>query len=189
VITTKRFITFFFITVLAISTSEAFAERPPEVARAGKSGNTLEKVIIGEAEYVALPEINEVFKARIDTGAKTTSIYAVQVEDFQRDGKHWVRFVIQHPEAEKTYPLEMAVARFAEIKKRGEEGFTQRAAVSMDLVMGDIRRTVKVNLADRKAFEYPLLIGRDFLRGVAVVDVSKSYTQATPGAPTASGKK
>ena len=49
--------------------------------------------------------------------------------------------------------------------------------------MGEVTRLVEVNLADRTGFEYPLLIGRDFLRDVAVVDVSEKYTQATPGAP------
>ena len=55
--------------------------------------------------------------------------------------------------------------------------------MALDLPMGKVTRLVEVNLADRTGFEYPLLIGRDFLRDVAVVDVTKKYTQATPGAP------
>lgn len=178
-----------FAMALTIVASAAHAEKPPEVARLAKGCDIAEKVVIGEAEYVALPKIDDVFRARIDTGATTTSIFAVDIEEFERDGKPWVRFTVMHPEAKKEYPLEMEVARFAEIKKRGEKGFRRRAAVSMDLVMGSITRRVKVNLADRTGFKYPLLIGRDFLRGIAVVDVSESYTQATPGAPAARRKK
>ena len=53
----------------------------------------------------------------------------------------------------------------------------------MDLVMGEMTKRVNVNLADREGFEFPLLIGRDFLSGLVIVDVALSYTQETPGAP------
>lgn len=162
----------------------------PEVKRLAKDLTPSDKVTIGEAEYVGIPLIDAVFKARIDTGATTTSIYAVDIEEFERDGKPWVRFVVKNDESKEEYPLEARVARVAEIKKRGEEGFTRRPAVSMDLVLGEATRSIKVNLADRSGFEFPLLIGRDFLSGIAVVDVTLSYTQKTPGSPKAEeGKK
>ena len=158
-----------------------FAADPPRVERATRGSAPVEKVVIGEAEFVWIPALEAVFRARIDTGATTTSIFAVDIEAFERDGKSWVRFVIKHPD--RDYPMEMPVARIASIKKRGVEGFTDRYAVALDLVMGDMTRQVKVNLADRTGFEYPLLVGRDLLHGIAIVDVTKIYSQRTPGAP------
>lgn len=163
----------------------AFSAETPKVKRLAKDLTPSDKLTIGEAEYVGIPLIDAVFKARIDTGATTTSIFAVDIEEFERDGKPWVRFVVRNDETEEEYPLEARVARVAEIKKRGQDGFTRRPAVSMDLVMGEATRSIKVNLADRTGFEFPLLIGRDFLAGLAVVDVTMSYTQKTPGAPEA----
>ena len=87
--------------------------------------------------------------------------------------------MVKHPVKKKEYPLEKPVARIAQIKKRGEKGFTKRPAVELDLILGEVTKRVKVNLADRTGFEYPLLIGRDFLRGVALVDVSLKHTQQT----------
>ncbi len=171
-----------FLTFLLVAIASQAAD-PPKVERVEASASSGEKLTIGEAEYIAVPAIDAVFDARIDTGATTTSIYATDVEEFERDGKSWVRFVVQNPDAEKEYPMELPVARVAMIKKRGQEGETRRPAVALDLIMGEVTRLVEVNLADRTGFEYPLLIGRDFLRDVAVVDVSKKYTQATPGAP------
>ncbi len=171
-----------FTMILCLATALQAAD-PPKVERVGESVSLPDKLVIGEAEYIAVPAIDAVFDARIDTGATTTSIYATDVEEFERDGKPWVRFVVQNPDAEKTYPMELPVARIAMIKKRGQEGETRRPAVALDLTMGKVTRLVEVNLADRTGFEYPLLIGRDFLRDVAVVDVTKKYTQATPGAP------
>ena len=49
--------------------------------------------------------------------------------------------------------------------------------------MGDVTKRLDVNLNDRTGFEYPLLIGRDFLGGLALVDVTLKYTQETQGAP------
>ncbi len=170
--------------VILIWASAAVAADPPKVGRLSESGTPTEKIMIGEAEYIGIPLIGAVFKARIDTGATTTSIFATDVEEFERDGKSWVRFIVRNDDSGDTFPLEARVARVVEIKKRGQEGFTRRPAVAMDLVMGEMTKQVKVNLADRTGFEFPLLIGRDFLSGLAVVDVTLSYTQETPGAPT-----
>ena len=104
---------------------------------------------------------------------------------YERDGDPWVRFVIRNDDTDETFPLEAPVAGVAKIKKRGQEGFTERPAVAMDLVMGDVTKRIDVNLADRTGFEFPLLIGRDFLAGFAIVDVTLSYTQDTPGRPEA----
>jgi len=141
------------------------------------------KVVVGAAELVAIPRIGAVLAARIDTGATTTSIHAPRVEEFERDGARWVRFVIRNSGSGHEYPLELPVSRVAVVKSRGRDAATRRPAVALDLVMGSITRRVDVNLADRSGFEFPLLIGRDFLRGVAVVDVALEYTQQASGAP------
>ncbi len=178
-----------FIAAVILSISAAFATEPPKVERLIKGGVPAEKITIGEAEYIGVPLTGAVFKARIDTGATTSSIFAVEVQEFERDGKPWVRFVVRNDDSKETFPLEAPVAGVAKIKKRGQEGFTRRPAVDMDLVMGEVTKRIKVNLADRTGFEFPLLIGRDFLAGLAVVDVSLSYTQDTPGAPARDEKK
>ncbi len=172
-----------FLIALSLLSVPAYATDPPKVERLSESGPPPDKLVIGQAEWIAVPSIDTVFRARIDTGATTTSIFATEVEIFERDGKDWVRFVIQNTDPKAEIPMEAPVARIVPIKKRGVEGHTRRPAVEMDLVMGDATRKVEVNLADRTGFEFPLLIGRDFLRGLAVVDVTMKYTQKTPGAP------
>ncbi len=176
------------VAAIAAPVSSAVAEDPPKVERTETERSPDDKIMIGEAEHVHVSLIDSTFKARIDTGATTTSIFATDVEMFERDGDRWVRFTIRNDESGESHPLEERVERVAEIKKRGEDGFTKRPAVLMDLTMGDATRRIAVNLADRTGFEYPLLIGRDFLAGLAIVDVTLSYTQATPGAPEKEAK-
>lgn len=165
------------------------ADKPPSVERAGSESPPSGKQILGEAEYVAVPTINAVFSARIDTGAKTSSIYAVDIETFERDGKSWARFIILNPAEDKEYPLEMEVSRTARIKQKGEEESVRRYKVALDFTIGEITKRLNVNLADRSGFKYPVLIGRDFLKGSAVVDVAQAFTQKTPGAPATAKKK
>ncbi|MCP3871147.1 MAG: ATP-dependent zinc protease [Gammaproteobacteria bacterium] len=174
---TKSKLNFVLVVFSSLFALQVQAVDPPKVERVINDNASHEKLVIGEAEYIDIPALKATFNARIDTGAATTSVFAANIEEFERDGKPWVRFTVMNPDQKKEYPLERPVARVARIKKRGEDGFTRRPAVAADLTLGKVTRQITVNLADRTGFEFPLLIGRDFLRGLAVVDVSKKYTQ------------
>ena len=176
---TRLFLISLILFVLGVTPLRAV--EPPRVERAGSKSSAPEKLIVGEVEYVAIPVLDTVFQARIDTGAKASSIHAVDVATFERDGKPWVRFTIKNPCKNLEFPLEMEVSRTARIKQQGEDS-ERRNSVTLVVTLGDITREVDVNLADRSNFDYPVLIGRDFLKGTAVVDVAQQYTQKTPGA-------
>ncbi len=46
------------------------------------------KIIVGSNEYVYVPSLKLTYKAKIDTGATTTSIHALDIKEFERDGKN-----------------------------------------------------------------------------------------------------
>lgn len=133
-----------------------------------------ERVIIGAVEKVALPEQKISLNARIDTGATTTSINAQNIKQFERDGKKWVKFEV-HDDSGKLATLEKPVSRVVNIKRHGAKD-QDRFAVKVKLTLGEINLLTEVTLADRAKFTYPLLIGRNFLQDMAIVDVSKEYT-------------
>ncbi|MFD2230410.1 ATP-dependent zinc protease [Alkalimarinus sediminis] len=138
------------------------------------SASSSERVIIGAVEKVALPEQKISLDARIDTGATTTSINAQNIKQFERDGKKWVKFEI-HNASGKLATLEKPVSRVVNIKRHGAAD-QNRYAVKVKLKLGEINLLTEVTLADRAKFTYPLLIGRNFLQDMAIVDVSKEYT-------------
>ncbi len=130
------------------------------------------KTVIGALEYVRLVPPNVVLKARIDTGAKTTSIDARDITPFERDGKQWVRFVCVFGEKEHT--IERKVVKTVQIKRHGAES-QDRYVVKMRIILGDVSQLISVNLSDREEYKYPVLIGRNFLRDFFMVDVAKKY--------------
>ena len=130
------------------------------------------KMIIGEVENVRLVPPNVVLKARIDTGAKTTSIDARNITPFERDGKQWVRFVCVSGKKEHT--LERKVLKTVQIKRHGEAA-QDRYVINMRIVLGTVSQLIHVNLNNREAYTYPVLIGRNFLRDYFIVDVAKKH--------------
>lgn len=152
-----------------------------------------EKTIYGLNEHVALPEFGLEVPAKLDTGAQTASLSARDIERFKRDGKPWVRFYLAIDEAHNR-PIELPLQRISKIKRRAgdfdpeeEKTYTPRPVVELDLCMGEAKRSIEVNLTDRSAFQYPLLIGSDALtRFEALVDPSLKYAAGKPGCITES---
>lgn len=139
--------------------------------------------IYGVNERVFLPEISTAsIKAKLDTGALTSSLGADNIELFQKDGRDWVRFTPQVKDARR---LERPLARHSEIKRRaaevGEEYETdKRPVVLLEICFDGKKYSIEVNLTDRSRFIYPLLIGRDsMVQFGAVVDPAREYT-STP---------
>lgn len=133
---------------------------------------------IGAVELVQIVDVGVTKEARIDTGATTTSIDAQDIVLFERDGKKWVKFKFAGKKLEKK------LIGIVTIKRHGSEGI-KRPSIMLRLALGKTTRNVKVTLADRSKFTYPILIGRNFLKDMFMVDVSKKMGPA----PIVKGKK
>ncbi|CAI8942361.1 MULTISPECIES: ATP-dependent zinc protease [Pseudomonas] len=147
-----------------------------------------EPTLYGRYEYIKLPEVGgQTFKAKMDTGALTASLSAKDIETFTRDGEDWVRFRVATKDADgKVY--EHKLARISKIKNRADEEedgegaeISKRPVVDLELCLGDVKRTVEVNLTDRSSFNYPLLIGAKALREFkAAVNPARRFTADKP---------
>ncbi|EED25731.1 hypothetical protein VPMS16_3359 [Vibrio sp. 16] len=153
------------------------AEKPkqPEVVLKAKKTSD-GKLILGEKEWVYVPGLEQNFRARIDTGATTSSISAVDIEPFERDGKDWVKFKIEH-EGHKSKEIALPVQRWVKIRQSSADGTQERAVVDAWIQIGDLKEKTEFTLADRTHLTFPLLLGRSFFKDVAVVDVSQQYVQ------------
>jgi len=135
--------------------------------------------VIGAVETVRVDPPGVHLDARIDTGATTSSIHADDKQEFERDGRRWVRFSLSDVTDEDLRHIELPVERTVLIKRHNADS-ARRYVVRMWVSLGGIREHIEVTLADRGDFEYPLLIGRNFLTDTAIVDVSRQYLVTTP---------
>ncbi|USD42713.1 ATP-dependent zinc protease [Vibrio sp. SCSIO 43135] len=134
------------------------------------------KLILGEEEWVFIPGLKQSFKARIDTGATTSSISATEIVPFERDGKDWVKFKIDH-DGKQSKEIALPVQRWVKIKQANSDESDKRPVIIAWVQVGDLKEKTEFTLADRTHLTYPLLMGRSFFNDVAVVDVSKKFVQ------------
>jgi len=155
----------------ALQSSQAIATPAPvEVLHSD------DKTILGQVEWVYVSKVKENFKGRIDTGAATSSINAVDIQRFERDGKRWVRFNLTHAEGDNADMIEARVIRIAKIRQSSQQGDSvERPVIELHVRIGDVAHLTEFTLTNRQQMAYPVLIGRTFMRDVILVDVSKEY--------------
>ena len=156
-----------------IVTKTVPAALPPMASTAGK----LHLPIVGAVEWARVEPAGLWLESRIDTGADTTSMHAEEIQLIEKDGKRYVSFVLIDALTGSRYPQELRLRRRVLIKQ--SEGPDQRRyVVRMWVTLGETRSRIDVNLTDRANFEYPLLIGRNFLTDTMIVDVSRHHTMS-----------
>ncbi|HSX31868.1 MAG TPA: RimK/LysX family protein [Candidatus Saccharimonadales bacterium] len=136
----------------------------------------LDKTIIGRVEVVAFPHIaKESLHARVDTGAQSSAIWARAKEE---DGRLSVVFF------DKGHPLYDGVAHYFDDFTYGMVASSNgqaegRYKVRLSIKIAGKRIRARFTLADRSTQVYPVLIGRNILRGKFVVDVKQGNALVT----------
>ena len=168
----------------ALKTPEA--SKCPEPVACPSVQETSGKMMVGGLEKVWFSDLGLALTARIDTGAATASLDARDIEQFERDGKRWVRFTIINPQTDAPETLERRLVRTIGIQQSGSKEAKRRPVVKMSIVIGQIDQTAEFGLTNRSHMGYQAMIGRSILKDVMVVDVSKKNMApyAVPDQPT-----
>lgn len=131
---------------------------------------------VGWRELVSLPELGlEGIPAKIDTGARTSSLHAHVLEDFQRDGERFVRFAIDWDGVR--HACEAVHVDVRGITSSNGDQQT-RFVIKTPLIIGNLSFRAEISLADRSQMQFPMLIGRTALRRRMVVDSGHSWLQS-----------
>lgn len=138
------------------------------------SANGLAKEIISWVEKVRIYPGDMVVKARIDTGAKTSSLGVEAMNIFERGHEKWVRFSLINYKG-KRLSLERKVFRTVKIKR--DHGLLhERPVVIMGVCLASTYQETEVGLAYRKHMNYQMLIGRKTLADHFLVDPNSSFS-------------
>lgn len=163
--------------VLAILSTLLLGTAPVAFVHAEGSSQSPERVpeTLGFVEWVVMNDTGVRLKARLDTGAKTSSLHATNVEEFSRGDERWVRFQLplgDHEDQpskgkvdhdEVVLEFERPIYRTIRIKRKGAEP-QRRHVVNMDFCIAGTVHQTQFSLTDRGNFSYPVLLGRRFMR-------------------------
>ena len=138
-------------------------------------------ITLGWRERLALPQLGiDVLKAKLDTGARSSSLHVDTIDTFQRGGDTWLRFSLH---VGRRQPLQIsceapALDRRTVTDTGGRR--TERWFIRTAVELAGQRFEIDVNLTDRRHMLFPMLLGRTALNGRMVVDPALSYSQSRP---------
>ncbi|MCL1142606.1 ATP-dependent zinc protease family protein [Shewanella gaetbuli] len=149
---------------------------PVQVTNQCSESNIGDKFMLGEVESVYVDEVKTKFATRIDTGAESSSLDARNIVLFERNGDQWVRFdVLTNGPDKPANTFESKVERMVRIKQDADSEDDRRPVIHAHLKIGKYSAETDLNLTDRSHLDYPLLLGRKFMKDIAVVDVGQIY--------------
>lgn len=129
-------------------------------------------ITAGWLEKIYLQPWNIRMRAKLDTGAKTSSLHAINIKQFKRGDVLWVRF---RTGASKLFTIEAPLIREVKIKDHKLKAAV-RPVVEMTFCLHDKLFTSEFSLIDRNQFNYPILLGRTMLQQGIIVDPSMTFT-------------
>ena len=141
-----------------------------------------DRKVIGWREWVSLPDLGIArIKVKVDTGARSSSLHAYDLQEFERNSETWVRFKV-HPVQRVTAQIVQAEAAVLEFRSvRSSSGrATMRPVIVTDIELLGFRWPVELTLANRDAMGFRMLLGRQAFRQRFLVDGGKSYYGGRP---------
>ncbi len=139
-----------------------------------KQENTL---TLGWREWLALPDLGlHAIKAKIDTGARTSALHAFNIEHYINDDIEMVRFLVHPIQKNQDYYIECT----APIKDRRQVTDSgghkeMRYVIETDVVISSRRYPIELTLTDRDTMRFRMLLGRNAMKHLIIVDPSASF--------------
>lgn len=136
-----------------------------------------DRLTVGWREWVALPELGlPAIKAKVDTGARTSALHAVDIVPFDRDGVPFVRFTVvpvsRRPEAARVCEAPLVDRRVVSDSGGHRE---RRFVIATVLLIGGREWRTEVTLTNRASMRFRMLLGRTAMAGNLLVDPAASF--------------
>jgi ribosomal protein S6--L-glutamate ligase len=139
------------------------------------------KIIIGKAEWCGLEELGlPAIKARVDSGAKTSSLHAFNIHQFEEEGKRYVHFDI-HPIQNDRKTIQSCRGLVVDRREvRSSSGVKERRSViKTPITLGDETWNIEVTLTNRDSMGYRMLLGREAMTNRVLIDPDSSFCLGT----------
>lgn len=133
--------------------------------------------IIGWREWVALPDLGvDKIKAKIDSGARTSSLHAHKLKVLKKNDEDWVQFYV-YPQQDSSKEKVWCEAKIIEYRKiKSSNGLAEyRPVIQTTLKIMGQSWLIELSLTNRDEMGFRMLLGRTSLSRKFLIDVSKSF--------------
>lgn len=136
-----------------------------------------DKIIIGSEEWCAFPGLGiPAIKARVDSGAKTSSIHAFNIHKFRRNGESWISFEVHPLQGDRRTVIRCEQPILDKRLVKSSSGIAEtRYVIAAKIKVGDESWDIEITLANRDSMGYRMLLGREAMSGRMLVDPSLSF--------------
>lgn len=160
---------------------EKQTESAKKKSQANKPADERARLVIGWREWVGLPELGiPILKAKVDTGARTSSLHAFEVETFEKHGGLFVRFRIHPRRGRKDVVVRCEAPVVDHRVVSDSSGRRERRYVIVStLAIGALSFPIEITLYNRETMSHRMLIGRSAMKSL-VIDPSHAFMLGKP---------
>lgn len=133
--------------------------------------------VVGWVEKVTVEPWGVEVKAKLDSGALTSSLDARDIKLFEKDDQEWVRFRLRLDDQDSDETLSVNLERplYRDLTVRGAGGRDERPVVLLEVCVGDTRYEEQFGLRDREEMHYPMLLGRRTIGHLGLLSVNETF--------------
>jgi len=139
---------------------------------------TTPKVTIGSEEWCALPDLGiPALKVRVDSGAKTSSLHAFNIQPFRRNGHAWVSFEIHPLQNDRKTAIRCEQRVIDKRVVKSSSGIAEtRYVIQTPIRLEDELWDIEITLANRDSMGFRMLLGREAMSGRLIIDPARKCT-------------
>ena len=139
------------------------------------------RIMVGWREWVSLPELGLMLKAKVDSGARTSTLHAFELEEYKADGRDMVRFSI-HPIQNNTDQVCVCEAELVDMRMVSDSGGHRelRPVIRTEMELAGQRWPIELTLTARDNMKFRMLLGRTAMQGRITIDPEVSFLQGRP---------
>ena len=135
------------------------------------------KIILGSEEWCSFPELGiPAIKARVDSGAKTSALHAINIIPFMKEGVNWVKFDINPIQNNLKTVIHCEALLIDKRIVKSSSGYReQRFVIQTKITIGEDSWPIEMTLTNRDSMGFRMLLGREAMSGRILVDPEQKY--------------
>jgi ribosomal protein S6--L-glutamate ligase len=135
------------------------------------------KIILGSEEWCSFPDLGiPLIKARVDSGAKTSSLHAINITPITKDGEAWVKFDINPIQNNLKTILHCEAKLIGNRMVKSSSGYSEKRFVVLSVItIGTQSWEIELTLTNRDSMGFRMLLGREAMSGRILVDPEQKY--------------